>query len=204
MSEQRTAAWFSIRTGKLTASNMAAATLFLKNGNPSQERIKLMHNIIAERLTDSVAPHFVNDAMRWGIETEDDARDAYFKKTGVWPKPCFFFEHFDIENFGASPDGLVDPDGLVEFKCPTTATHVKWSLDGVVPEEHKPQMLAQLACTRRVWCDFVSFDPRVKGPSQLFIKRFEPTAEEISAVEDAARKFLAEVDAMFDIMTETV
>ncbi len=197
---QRTAAWFSARTGKLTASRMADAMDFTKAGKPSAARTKYMQELVAERLTDAIAPHYVSADMTWGIDQEPFAKAEYTLRTGRAVEPCFFFDHFDIDNFGASPDGLVG-DGLIECKCPRTATHVAWVAAGVVPEEHKPQMLAQLACTGRRWCDFVSFDPRIQGPRRLFVVRFEPEPAEVAKVEDAARAFLAEVDALFDLMT---
>ena len=98
-----------------------------------------------------------------------------------------------------SPDGLIDHDGLVELKCPTTVTHLNYILHGVVPDDYKPQMLLQLAVTRRRWCDFVSFDDRVKNLKQrLFVVRFEPKQAEIDAIEQAAREFLRIVDNLFD------
>lgn len=197
---QRTAAWFSARTGKLTASRMADAMDFRKDGKPGAARIKYVQEVVAERLTDAIAPHYVTADMTWGIEQEPYAAAEYALLTGRAVRPCFFFDHFDIDNFGASPDGLVD-DGLIEIKCPRTATHIAWVADGCVPEAHKPQMLAQLACTGRKWCDFVSFDPRIRGAKRLFLLRFTPTAEEITKVEEEARKFLAEADALFDLMT---
>lgn len=200
MSDQRTAAWFSARTGKLTASRMADAMAYLKTGKPAQARVKLLQELVAERLTDAIVPHYVTADMTWGIEQEPYAKAEYTLRTDREVLPCFFFDHFEIDNFGASPDGLV-ADGLLEVKCPRTATHIAWVVDGVVPEEHKPQMLAQMACTGRSWCDFVSFDPRIQGPRRLFVVRYMPTPEEIAKVEDEARKFLAEADALFDMMT---
>jgi putative phage-type endonuclease len=202
MNDQNTAAWFSARTGKLTASRMADAMSFKKDGKPSEARTKYMMEVVAERLTDTVARHFVTDAMQWGKDQEQHAKDAYFQMTGNAVKPCFFFDHFDIDNFGASPDGLVDQDGLLETKCPTSSTHIKWVMSGVVPDEHKPQMIAQALCTGRKWIDFVSYDPRIASAKRILILRYTPTQEELETVEQAARKFLAEADAMFDFMTQ--
>lgn len=201
MSEQRTGAWFSARTGKLTASRMADAMAFLKGGKPAAARTKYMMEMVAERLTDCIAPHYITADMQWGIDQEIPARQEYSLRTGRLVQPCFFFDHFDIENFGASPDGLVE-DGLIETKCPRTSTHVGWIADGVVPEEHKPQMLAQMACTGRTWCDFVSYDPRIPNDNRLFIVRFVPDRAEIEAVEEAARKFLSEAEALFELLTK--
>ena len=171
---------------------------FNKNGKESDARNKLKIAIVTERMTDTIRDTYVTPAMMWGIEKEPEAKLAYVAKTGNQLKPAPFIEHPEIEYFGASPDGLLDPDGLVEFKCPTSAKHVAWMLAGVVPDEHKPQMLAQLACTGRSWVEFVSFDPRMPEKQRMFIRRFDPTAEEINAVEEAARQFLKEVEEMFE------
>ena len=201
MSEQGTAAWFSARIGKLTASRMADAMGFKKDGKPTAARQKYMMEVVAERLTDTVARHFLSAAMQWGKDQEKNAKDAYFQMTGNAVKTCFFFDHFDIDNFGASPDGLIDQDGLLETKCPTSPTHIKWVMSGVVPDEHKPQMLAQYLCTGRKWIDFVSYDPRIASAKRIFIVRYTPTDEELRKVEDAAIQFLKEAEAMFDFMT---
>jgi hypothetical protein len=116
--------------------------------------------------------------------------------------PCGFYDHPDIAEFGATPDGLI-PDGVIEFKCPQTTTHITWLLAGGVPEQHKAQILAQLACTGRREAVFVSFDPRIKDErKRLFVADWTPEKAEIEAVEEAARKFLAEVEQMFQQLTE--
>jgi putative phage-type endonuclease len=201
MNDAEKAAWLSARTGKLTASRMADAMDVLKNGKPSAARTKLMHEILAERLTGNVVPHHVTPAMQHGIETEPFAKEAFEVATGSLLIPCGFFDHPEIGDFGATPDALLDRDALVEFKCPQTTTHVALKLAGVVPEQHKPQILAQLACTGRTRAVFVSFDPRVPAKTQLFIREWTPERGEIAAVEDAARAFLAEVDAMWEALT---
>lgn len=200
-SEQGSSAWLRERCGCLTASRMAEAMDFLKGGKESEKRRKLKIEILAERLADMAVERYVNDAMRWGIETEPEAKAHYEELTGTFIQPCGFALHETVDYFGASPDGLLAHDGLIEIKCPTTTTHVQWLLDGVVPEQHKPQMLAQMVVTGRKWCEFMSYDPRLPEPQRAFIRRFEPTGEELLAVETAAMLFLAEVDQMFDIIT---
>lgn len=191
--EQGSAEWLSERLGKLTASRMATAMKTLKKGGESEERKKLKLEIMAEQLTGQVVPVFLNDAMKWGNTYEADARQEYADETGNMVDICGLALHPDINNFGASPDGLIGEDGILEIKCPTSITFLQWVLDGVVPEQHKPQMLAQLAVTGRKWCDFVAYDPRFNAPYNLFIRRFEPTAEEITATETAAANFLQEI-----------
>ena len=195
------AAWLSARAGKLTASRMADALDFRKDGKPGAARIKLMHEILAERLTTDSVRHYVTDAMQWGMEKEAEAKAAYEAETGEFVSQAGFYDHPRIDNFGGTPDGLLDGGGLIETKCPTTTTFVAWKMACVIPEEHKPQMLAQLAVTGRRWCEFVAFDPRIKNPAhRLFIRRFSPPPEEIAGIERAAEAFLAEVETAWEAL----
>jgi hypothetical protein len=189
---------------------MRAAMSYLKqsdkdkeSGKPKEdkaERKNLKIEILCERMTGDIVDKFVNNAMSWGIEKEPEAKAAYEAKTGRLITDVGFIDHPRIEFCGASPDGFVE-GGLIEIKCPTTATHVSWILDGGIPEEHKAQMTLQAAVTSRGWVDFVSYDPRMPEPQQLLIRRFYPTPAEISEIESEAEKFLAEVDALFDTIT---
>jgi putative phage-type endonuclease len=199
MSAEDKAQWLSDRCGKLTASRMADAMDFLRDGKTSSaKRTKLMQDLLAERLTGYSMPHVVTDAMEHGLAYEDEAADMFVELTGRDLKPSRFYEHPAIENFGASPDRELD-DGLVEIKCPSTQTFVCWRLAGGVPPQHVPQMLAQLACTGKKWCGFLAYDPRIREASKrLFMAKYEPTAEEIAKVEDAARTFLGELDQMWE------
>ena len=187
--------FFAARRGLLTASRIADALAVLKNGKPSEARRKLMFDLLAERMSGVAVEHYVTPAMEWGIAHQADATAAYEAETGELVGPEVFVLHPSIDWFGATPDGLVGAAGLIEIKCPTTPKHLAWVMAGEVPDEHKPQMLAQLACTGRQWVDFVSFDPRVRKP-QLFIRRFEPDRAEVERIEAGAREFLAELEAM--------
>ena len=198
--QQGTGNWFNQRTGKLTASRMASAMSYLKGGGDSAARKDLKIEILAERLTDSIVPKFVNSAMQWGIDHEAMAKEAFEAKTGLKITDVGFIDHPMIEYFGASPDGFVSDGRAIEIKCPTTSTHLKYLLNGVVSDEYKPQMCTQSACTgKSVW--FASFDPRMPKGKQLFIRLYEPTDEEIKNVESEAVKFLEEVEQMFEQLT---
>lgn len=201
MSKQGTAQWFADRTGCLTASRMAAAMSRLKNGADSAERRALKTEVLAERLTGDVVPHHVTPAMQHGIDTEPAAKAAYSALTGNLIDDCPFIPHPTIEHFGASPDGRIGQRLGIEVKCPTTAKFLTWKLAGVVPDEHKPQMIAQAVCAGFDEVEFVAFDPRLPKPLQLFVVRFVPTQEERDAVESAAIEFLSEVEAMFVQLT---
>lgn len=199
---QGSGAWLNQRVGKLTASRMAAAMDFRKDGKPGAEHVRLMRELLAERLTGDAVPHYVNDLMRHGLEFEPQAKEEYEIRSGNILTPCGFIEHPSIEFFGASPDGLLGADAVIETKCPQTTTHITWIEGGTVPDQHKPQILAQLACTRRTRAVFVSFDPRIAGRQRLFVREWEPKREEIEAVEEAARAFLAELDERFMKLVE--
>lgn len=197
---QNTPEWFEKKIGKLSASNMFAALHITKDGKDYADRANLKMQILAERLTGLITEHYVNDAMRWGKEQEPAAKDILCQlRYSI--EDVGFIDHPIIVNFGASPDGLIESDGLVEIKCPTTQTHLRWLMEGVVPEEHKPQMLAQLACTGRKWVDFISFDPRVKSAAmRIFKRRYEPSPAEVMAIEVGANLFLAEISKMEELL----
>jgi len=197
---QGSAGWLKAREGCLTASRMVDAMSRLKSGGDSEKRRQLKYEILAERLTGCAVEHYVNPAMQWGIEWESACKEAYEEHTGNIITPCGFALHDEIEYFGASPDGLINHDGAIECKCPTTTTHIKYLIEAVVPEQYKPQMLSQLAVTGRKWCDFASYDPRMPEPLQLFVVRFEPAPEDIVLVENAAREFLEEIDSMWELL----
>lgn len=133
--------------------------------------------------------------MQWGIDQEGPARDAYSNKTDFIVNEIAFVDHPRILHSGASPDGLIGDDGLVEIKCPTTATHIETLLGGEINERHRLQMMWQLACTERKWCDYASFDPRMPEEMQVFVKRFERDDKEIHHLENEVEIFLHEVAA---------
>lgn len=208
---QGTGAWFNARTGHLSASRMRAAMAYLKQSEKDREAGKLREDrserknlkieVLAERMTGDIVEKYTTAAMQWGIEQESNAKAAYEAATGRLVTDVGFVLHPSIEWLGASPDGFVG-DGLIEIKCPNTSTHVGWILDGTIPEEHIPQMTLQCACTKRGWCDFVSYDPRISEAQQLFVRRFYPTDEQIETVEKEAKLFLLEVEGLFQLITQ--
>lgn len=196
------AAFLEARCGKLTASRMADAMDFRKDGKPGAKRIQLMKDLLAERVTQNSMRHYVTPAMQWGAQVEQEAKDAYEAETGALLTPCGTIDHPTIDGLAATPDALLSGGGLLEAKCPTTPVFLTWRMNGVVPDEHKPQMLVQMACTGRRWCEFVAYDPRVPAKHRLFIRRYEPTADEIAGIEEAARQFLDELEDMFRAFVE--
>lgn len=193
--------FLSARCGKLTASKAADAFAKLKKGGWAASRGNIIREILAERLTGDSVGHYVSAEMRWGLEHEDEGKAAFEAETGVMLAPCGVIDHPRIENLAATPDALIGALRTFELKCPTTTTFVEWRLAGVVPEEHKLQMDVQLACTGRPGAVFCAFDPRVKVGTQLFIRDYKPGPERIAEVEQMAIEFLAEVEAMWELLT---
>lgn len=186
--------WFAIRVGKVTASRVADVIAKTKTG-PSASRTNYMAQLIAERLTGTTAESFTNAAMQHGTDTEPQARMAYEFYQDVTAAEIGFVIHPTIGMTGASPDGLVGDDGLVEIKCPNTATHIDTLLGSTVPGKYVTQIMWQLACTNRSWCDFVSFDPRLPESMRMFVQRVHRDDARIAELEGEVITFLAELSA---------
>lgn len=197
--EQGSAEWFAARAGKVTASRMADVMARTKSGYGAA-RGNYMAELICERLTGAKAEGYTNAAMQWGTDTEPQARAAYEFMTDTAVAETGFHLHPAIGDMGASPDGLVGPDGLIEIKCPNTATHLDTLLAEAVPQKYLLQMQTQMACTGRAWCDFVSFDPRLPVELQIWIKRIVRDDAVISEIESEARKFLGELSEKLDAL----
>ena len=192
-------AWQNARCGKLTASRLADVLAKTKTGY-SASRTSYMTQLVLERITQTKAESYSNAAMQWGIDQEPFARAAYESHTGKMVEEVGFMPHPNIAMSGASPDGLVDDDGMVEIKCPSSSTALEVWLthsQGGNPVDAKyfAQMQWQMRCTDRSWCDYVVFDPRMPAKAQLFIYRVERDADWLKVAEVEVLKFLAEVDA---------
>ena len=193
MIEQGSPEWFAVRLGKVTASRVADVAAKTKSGWGAS-RANYMAQLIAERLTGEVAESYTNAAMQWGTEKEPDARAAYEFRTDRTVDLVGFVDHPKIKMTGASPDGLVSIDGLVEIKCPNTATHIDTLLGQGAPGKYVTQIQWQLACTGRKWCDFVSYDPRMPENMRLFISRIGRDDQAIGELEKIVTDFLSELD----------
>lgn len=192
MMEQRTEEWFAARCGKVTASRVADVIAKTKSGY-SASRANYLADLVVERLTGKPAATFSNAAMEWGVEQEPAARAAYSAKTGILVEEVGFIDHPTVAMSGASPDGFAE-EGLVEIKCPNTATHLEYVLAQLPPLKYFTQMQWQMACTGRPWCDFVSYDPRLPERLQLLVVRVPRDDENIAMLETEVAKFLAELD----------
>ena len=194
MIEQRTTEWFAQRCGHLTASRIADMMARTQKGWGAS-RANYAAQLIAERLTGVAESGFTSAAMQHGIDTEAAARAAYGFMQDVEVIEAPFVLHPRLAWSGASPDGFVGDDGLVEIKCPNTATHITTLRGGEIPDKYIKQMQWQMACTERDWCDFVSFDPRMPVEMQLHIQRVDRDNDLIAEIESAAIGFLDEIAA---------
>ena len=185
--------WFQIRCGRVTASRVADIIAKTKSGY-STSRANYAAQLVVERLTGVVEPSFQNAAMQWGTDKEPEARAAYRFHTDAVVEETDFVLHPEIFMAGASPDGLVGDDGLVEIKCPISATHMDTLLREAIPDKYVVQMLWQMACTGRQWCDFVSYDPRFPESMRLFVKRLDRDDERIAELEAEVRAFITEIE----------
>ena len=192
--EQQSTEWFTARLGKVTASRVADVIAKTKPGC-STSRDNYMAQLICERLTGQKGESFTNAAMEHGTQTEPLARSAYENARNLLVKEVGFINHPRIEMSGASPDGLVADDGLVEIKCPNTATHIDTLLSQKVPTKYITQMQWQMLCCQRKWCDFVSFDNRLPEHLQLFVQEVEFDPEYCAMLEKEVSQFLAELDS---------
>jgi len=191
--DQGSDAWFAARIGKVTASKVADVIAKTKSGY-SASRDNYMAQLVCERLTGQREEFFTSAAMQHGTDTEPLGRAAYESFKDVLVDEVGFVPHPKILMAGASPDGLVSDDGLLEIKCPNTATHIETLLSQTVPGKYNTQMQFQMACTDREWCDFVSFDNRLPEELQLFVKRVPRDNVFIRLIEGEIIQFLAELD----------
>ena len=190
---QRSPEWFAHRLGRVTASRIADVMAQTKSG-PGAARKNYLADLVAERLTGEARETFTNAAMQWGTDWEPQARAAYEFITDATVQEVGFIDHPDLPMAGCSPDGLVVDAGMVEIKCPNTATHIDTLLTEKIDGKYHKQMQFQLACAGRAWCDFVSFDPRLPAEMQLWVCRVERDDDAIAEIEKAVTQFLSDLD----------
>ena len=193
--QQGTPEWLAARAGKVTASMVSAVLMKPETAGFRDYQAQIVAEILTGKPQGS---DYTNAAMQFGTENEPLARSAYEAETGFSVDQVGMVIHPTIERSGASPDGLVGNSGLVEIKCPKVATHLSYLIAGVVPTTYKNQMMWQMACTGRAWCDFVSFRPDLPENLQLFVMPLLRDKAKIAEMETAVIAFLAGVDQMIE------
>ena len=205
--EQRTDEWFKARLGKVTASKIHDIMIKTKVGE-STYKTKYRLQLVTERLTGKVVPVFMNDAMKHGVEYEDEAKLEYANRNkllvGTDLTDVGMIDHPSIDMCGASPDGLVGGDGLIEIKCPQPITHTTTIETGEIHKRYIHQMQWQMSCTGRKWCDFVSYHPDFPDELKLFVKRVPRDNELIARLEEAVSTFVQEVDFKIKTIKENL
>lgn len=198
MIQQGTDSWHQLRLGKVTASRIADIVRKGKGGAVSASRARYAGELIAERLTGQPTVGFKSADMEWGNETEALACDAYAFYRDADLIEVAFVPHPTIGDTGASPDRLVGDDGLLEIKSPATHTHIATLQGAPIDPDYLTQMMWQMACTGRAWCDFASFDPRLPEAMRLHVRRVHRDDARIAELETEVIAFLAEVRATVD------
>ena len=189
--------WFEARRGNVGASSVYKV---MAKGQGKTRR-SYMDELLAEKLG-CVIEGFTNAAMERGTELEPVARSQYEIERDAMVQEAGFIMHSTIAGFGASPDGLVGDDGLIEIKCPNTVTHLATLESGTIDGKYQWQMLAQMACTGRQWCDFMSYDDRMPDDLQSVIIRFDRDEKKISQMETEVSAFVAELNERFQAIKE--
>ena len=197
--EQGSAAWHEMRLGKVTASKMKDVLSKGRGSAPSKLAETYMMELLAERLTGEAKPFFENDAMRWGTETEPQARAMYELKSGNTVVEVAFIERDEFT--GVSPDGLIGDDGMLEIKCPTTTTQIKRALSDDYSKDYYAQIQMQLWVSGREWCDFLSFDPRLDCEAGYLLQRVERDLDFIVGMKKKTEAFIQNMNDFYKILT---
>jgi putative phage-type endonuclease len=197
--EQRSEEWFQARLGKVTASRVVDVLAKIKSGESASRR-NYKIQLVSERLTGEKQETYINQAMQDGIDREQFAREKYVQQFGE-VEEVGFIQHPTLEA-GASPDGLVGTDGIIEIKCPMGSTHTETLMTQEVPSKYVPQIQFQLLVTGRKWCDFVSYNPMFPENLQVFVRRVFANKEYQKELEDEVKQFLNEVDDVINKLKE--
>jgi len=196
--DQRSVEWFAARLGKPTASRFNDITAKTRSGYAASRK-NYMAELAAQVLTGHIPEMFTSTAMQWGVDNEPVAALNYSLITGNEVEETSLWLH-DTIRAGASPDGLVGTDGLIEIKCPNTATHLETLMKQQVPKQYMDQVMGQIWITGRKWCDFVSYDPRLPENAQIFIQRVERDEDYITSLEEEITDFLVELDRQVEFI----
>lgn len=191
---QRSEEWLQARVGSLGASCLHEVVARTKTGY-SASRANRLAALLVERLTGQPQETYQNAAMLHGIEMEPQARAAYAFEADIDVAEVGLIRHPRIPGTHASPDGLIGGDGLLEIKCPQPPAHLALLLGEPIPDKYLVQMLWQMACAERDWCDFVSYNAVFPAHLRLLVKRIHRDDERIGQLEKEVVVFLSELDA---------
>jgi len=195
-------AWVKDRQGKLGGSMIGKIITQKKPGELTQGAITLARKLALERYygrSFCYAPPENEDIMR-GIESEPSALAEYELVKGLLLSPARWVEHPDIEGAGATPDAFSGLDGLVQAKAPRYDNYAMAIVSGKFPADHVDQMQWEMAVTKRKWNDLVLYCSEFPDGQRIWVRRLHADPERIAVLENQARLFLAEVEAIFDAL----
>lgn len=188
--------WIAARTGLCTASRFKDI-LSGRGGKYKVVRKTYLYELVSERLT-GISKGFRETAeVRHGKEFENEARDAYSFITRNEVREIGITILDDNQFIGASPDGIVDPDGGIEVKCFDTRRHVEIICEGM-PAELMPQVQGNIWIHNAKWWDFISYDPRIKSDKNIYIQRIMRDDKYIGMLKNECFKFTDEVQTTID------
>lgn len=199
--EQRTDEWFKARLGKVTASKISDVLAKIRTGEAAVRRNYKMQ-LATERLTGQKTDSYINQAMQDGIDREDTAREIFEIVRDIKVDQVGFIDHPTIKMAGASPDGLLPDNGVLEIKCPVETTHTTNLLERKLPSRYVSQVQWQMACTGAEYANFVSYNPNFEPKLQLIYLDVERDDEYIEMLEEEVSTFLTEVDDIINILRE--
>lgn len=189
--------WHKRRLGKVTASRVFSIVDTDRSGKPKAAYDNLMHDLALETITQEPTPVFVNSFMADGTRQEPIARVTYELLHDLDVEEIQFVDHPTIKLAGASPDGLIAPDGLIEIKSPQVKTHTEYMLKDLLPPEYNTQIHWQFACMpERTWCDFVSFCDRMPPELRMHVKRVNRDDAYVKRLEGAVREFIEKLEEL--------
>lgn len=194
--EQGSSAWHEARCGSIGATAINDIMSSGKGSSESAGRKNYRAAKVCEILTKCTSENYVNAAMQRGTDLEPMARDVYSFVKGVNVDQVGLIMHPYIDKSHASPDGLVGDDGMIEIKVPSPANHIEYLLAGVVPSIYVKQLQWQMACSGRLWNDFVSYGPELPEELQVFIVRMDRDNTMIAEMERAVVDFQKSIDKM--------
>ncbi len=167
--------WKKKRIGKITASEFHNVKKLKTTGEWGETALSYLYDIVGEHLTGEPSESFGgNKATDWGSLYERDALDAYRRRTRRKVQPAEFCQHPALPWVGGTPDAFCGSEGVLEVKCPLNfKNHLRTVITKRVPTEYQDQVLGHLWLSGRQYCNFISYDPRIKGPHSLAIVRID-------------------------------
>ena len=166
--DQRTDEWHEARLGRITASRIYDVIARTAKGGYTSKRDDYMYQLAAERMTGLPTRIYANEAMQWGTAVEPEAIEFYSEYYGYKVEFAPFIIHRNMAFAGASPDGIVNNEWLVEIKCTQTNTFLKIRASNSAPENYVAQCQMQMAVTGAPKVDLFFYDPRIIDPSKQF------------------------------------